>query len=165
HLACSSHHDMTRTQKIMTLLLLLGVVAPAGAKCVFKKSCTRKAFKCFQPKGACTGALADEGSSAVCWPNGSKISAGATGITVLGRKGKPCLTGTVLLEPTGESEVSFVRHGKTWVLRNNTDGTRSFVCPNGKVETYTADDFRSGIACGHIPVFGAGSSCAPGTCQ
>src|SRR5262245_41917757 len=82
----TSPHDMTRTRKILTssfsILLLLGVVAPAGAKCVFRKSCTRNAFKCFQPKGACTGALADAGASAVCWPNGSKISAGVGGITV-----------------------------------------------------------------------------------
>jgi len=48
----------THTKTVLTssflLLLLLVIGAPAGAKCVFKKSCTRKAFKCFQPKGACT---------------------------------------------------------------------------------------------------------------
>ena len=75
------------------------------------------------------------------------------------------LTGTIQQGAEGESEVAYVRNGKTWVLRNNPDGTRSFVCPNGKVETYTVDDFRSGIACGHVPVFAAGSACTPGTCQ
>jgi hypothetical protein len=77
----------------------------------------------------------------------------------------PCVTGTLQQASTGELEVAYVRHGKTWVLRNNFDGTRSFICPNGKVETYSTDDFRSGIACGHIPVFGAGGACTPGTCQ
>jgi hypothetical protein len=45
------------------------------------------------------------------------------------------------------------------------DGTRCFVRPNGKVEAYTADDFRSGIACGHVPVFAARSACTTDTCQ
>jgi len=101
----------------------------------------------------------------VCWANGAKISSVGGVTTILGKRGKPCLTGTILVDPTGGSEVSYVRNGKTWVLRNNADGTRSFICPNGKVETYSTDDFRSGIACGHIPVFGAGSACTPGTCE
>ena len=160
---------MTRTKKILisslSLPLLLGVVAPAGAKCVFKKSCTRNAFKCFQPKGSCSQDVSSDGSETLCWSNGARISSGPGVTTILGRKGKPCVTGTIQQATTGESEVAYVRHGKTWTLRNNLDGTRSFICPNGKVETYTADDFRSGIACGHIPVFGAGSACTPGTCQ
>ena len=160
---------MTRTKKILisslSLPLLLGVVAPAGAKCVFKKSCTRNAFKCFQPKGGCSQDVSSDGSETLCWSNGARISSASGTTTILGRKGKPCVTGTIQQATTGESEVAYARHGKTWVLRNNSDGTRSFICPNGKVETYTADDFRSGIACGHIPVFGAGSACAPGTCQ
>ena len=56
---------MTRTKKILissfSLPLLLGVVAPAGAKCVFKKSCTRNAFKCFQPKGSCSQDVSSDG--------------------------------------------------------------------------------------------------------
>src|SRR5262245_33591612 len=114
---------MTHMKKVLTssflLLPLLVIGAPAGAKCVFKKSCTRKAFKCFQPKGACTQALSDEGSSAVCWANGAKISSVGGVSTILGKRGKPCLTGTILVDPTGGSEVSYVRNGKTWVLRNN----------------------------------------------
>jgi hypothetical protein len=160
---------MHPTKKSLTLrlalFLLLAIAVPAGAKCVFRKSCTKKAFKCFQPHGTCSQELSDEGSSTVCWANGAKISSTSGVTTILGKHGGPCLTGTIQLEPTGESEVAYVRHGKTWVLRNNLDGTRSFVCPSGKVETYTADDFRSGIACGHIPVFGAGSACTPGTCE
>src|SRR5215471_8457731 len=161
--------DMTRTKKILisslSLPLLLGVVAPAGAKCVFKKSCTRNAFKCFQPKGSCSQDVSSDGSETLCWSNGARISSGPGVTTILGRKGKPCVTGTIQQATTGESEVAYVRKGKTWVLRNNLDGTRSFVCPNGKVETYTADNFRSGITCGRIPVFAAGSACRPGSCE
>jgi hypothetical protein len=160
---------MTHTQKVLTssfsLLLLLAVVAPAGAMCVFKKSCTRKAFKCFRPKGTCSQDVSDAGSETLCWSNGARISSASGVTTILGRKGKPCVTGTLQQASTGESEVAYVRHGKTWVLRNNFDGTRSFICPDGKVETYSTDDFRSGIACGHIPVFGAGGACTPGTCE
>ena len=160
---------MTRTQKILassfSMLLLLGAGAPAGAKCVFKKSCTRNAFKCFQPKGSCSEELSSDGSETLCWSNGARIASGPGVTTILGRKGKPCVTGTIQQATTGESEVAYVRHGKTWVLRNNLDGTRSFICPNGKVETYSQDDFRTGITCGHVPVFGAGAACTPGTCQ
>jgi len=153
---------------LISPLVLLVVVAlghpAAGAKCVFKKSCTRRAFKCFQPAGSCTQDTSGEGPASVCWANGARLSSVAGTTTVLGRKGKPCITGTAQEGPAGESEVAYVRRGKTYVLRNNLDGTRSFVCPSGKVETYTVDDFRAGIACGRIPVFGAGAACAPGSC-
>ena len=159
---------MTLTKKVLTssfsLLLLVAAGAPADAKCVFKKSCTRNAFKCFQPKGTCSQDASSEGSDTLCWADGARISSASGVTTVRGKRGRPCVTGTIQQGSGGESEVAYVRKGKTFVLRNNLDGTRSFVCPSGKVETYTADDFRSGIACGHIPVFGAGSTCAAGTC-
>src|SRR5262245_19611732 len=169
HPVGTSQRDMTRTKKILTsafsLLLLVGVVAPAGAKCVFKKSCTRNAFKCFQPKGTCSEDVSGDGSQTLCWSDGARISSASGVTTILGRKGKPCVTGTIQQATTGESEVAYVRHGKTWVLRNNLDGTRSFVGPKGKVDTYSQDDFRSGITCGRLPVFGAGSACTPCMCQ
>jgi len=146
----------------LALLLAIAVGQSAAAKCAFRKSCTRKAFKCFQPKGSCTQDMSGGGS--ICWADGARLSSASGVTTVLGRKGKPCITGTVQQGSAGESEVAYTRKGKTYVLRNNLDGTRSFVCPSGKVETYTVDDFRAGIACGHIPVFGAGTACAPGTC-
>ena len=160
---------MPSTKKSHTLrfalVFLLAIAVPAGAKCVFKKSCTKKAFKCFQPRGACSADIATDGSETLCWANGAQIASGPGVTTILGKRGRPCLTGTIQQGAEGESEVAYARNGKTWVLRNNPDGTRSFVCPNGKVETYTVDDFRSGIACGHVPVFAAGSACTPGTCQ
>src|SRR5262245_47211713 len=149
----------------LALLLVLGIGAPAGAKCVFKKSCARKAFACFRPKGPCNQDTSTDGSATLCWKNKASITSASGAITVLGRKGKACLTGTIQQGTGGESEVAYTRGGKTWVLRNNLDGTRSFVCPNGKVETYTADEFRSGIACGRIPVFAAGSACTSGSCE
>jgi len=149
----------------LALLLVVALGHPAaGAKCPFRKSCTRKAFKCFQPKGSCTQDTPDAGPASICWANGARLSSASGTTTVLGRKGKPCTTGTTQQGSGGESEVAYVRNGKTYVLRNNLDGTRSFVCPSGKVETYTVEDFRAGIACGHIPVFGAGVACAPGSC-
>ncbi len=60
---------------------------------------------------------------------------------------------------------SIVRKDKDYIFTANADGTKSFTCPNGKVETYSGDDFRAGIACGHIPVGGIGSACTQGgTC-
>src|SRR5262245_13069100 len=120
---------MFSTKKLLisslALLLFVAVGPPAaGAKCVFRKSCTRKAFKCFQPKGSCTQDTSDEGPAAICWANGARLSSASGTTTALGRKGKPCITGTTEQGPAGESEVAYVRNGKTYVLRNNFDGTR-----------------------------------------
>src|SRR5262252_987133 len=84
---------MTRHLPHILLLVLLLPALPAHAKCAFRKSCTKNAFRCFRVKGACQESQA--GNTALCWDNGAKFIETTTDVTVLGRKGKPCLTGTV----------------------------------------------------------------------
>jgi len=149
----------------IALVLALAVVAPARGKCPFQKSCTKSAFKCFKTKGACTDTGPVGGGFSVCWANGAELKQTPDTITVLGKKGKPCLTGTIGRSPTGEFQMTFVRKHKSYVFTAHPGGTKSFTCPNGKVETYSGDDFRAGEVCGHIPVEGIGSACTQGgTC-
>src|SRR5262245_65626414 len=79
----TSPRDMTRTKKILissfSLLLLLGAVAPAGAKCVFKKSCTKNVFKCFQPKGSCSQDVSSDGSEKLYGAHGVRHSKATSG--------------------------------------------------------------------------------------
>jgi hypothetical protein len=154
---------ITRRLSPVLLLVLLLPALPAQAKCAFRKSCTKNAFRCFRVKGACQESQA--GNTALCWDNGAKFIETETDVTVLGRKGKPCLTGTVQHGPAGEFQIAFVRHNKTYVFSANPDGTKSFTCPSGKVETYSGDDFRASEACGHIPIAGVAYACTPGVCQ
>jgi hypothetical protein len=117
------------------------------------------------PKGACTDTGIVGGGSTICWANGATLSQGDGAVTVLGKRGRPCLTGTTGTGPADEFQITFVRKGKSYVFTANSDGTKSFTCPSGKVETHSGDDFRAGLACGHIPVQGIGSACTQGgTC-
>src|SRR5262245_8461972 len=112
----------TSAMSCFVLLLALGAAVPASAKCVFRKSCTRNAFKCFQPRGTCSLETTADGSAKLCWANKASISSASGVTTILGKRGRPCITGTIQRGSGGESEVAYVRNSKTWVLRNNLDG-------------------------------------------
>jgi hypothetical protein len=168
---------MTSTMRVRMLVLGLAgaiVVGDASsvalARCTLRKSCTRALFRCFVPKGTCQTDTATAGQTSVCWANGVGLTqqAGTGGrITVLGRRGKPCVVGVQGKGPNGEFQVSWTRKKKTWVVTVNPDGSKSITCPSGKVQTFSRQDFDDGQLCGHIPSIAgpAAASCTPGTCS
>src|SRR5262249_38738491 len=111
----------------LTLACIVTVAGatPAAAKCAFQKSCTKKAFKCFKVKGTCTDTGIVGAGYDICWANGARLSQDGDTITVLGKKGRPCLPGTVGHGPNGEFQTPFVRNAKSYVFTANPDGTKS----------------------------------------
>lgn len=143
---------------VIGVALLAVAAAPATAvakpRCsgVFKKSCLKKLFKCFDPSGACTSQSQisedfSQSTATTCWENGARstsvfaIAAGSGTLTATNSKGKVCTTAT-FTSSEGGVESTYTRKGKQWVLRSTSDGL-SVTCPNGKTETYTPEDLAA----------------------
>lgn len=164
----------------ISVVIGIGLLAVAAApptalakpRCtgVFKKSCLKKLFKCFDPSGACTSQsqLSDDLSQATattCWENGARsttvfvIATGTGTLTATNSKGKVCTTATSTSSPAGV-ETTYTRKGKQWVVGSSIGGL-SVTCPNGKTETYTPPD----LAIPQPRCTGAsGATCQIGTC-
>lgn len=162
---------MRRTLLLLTSLILSAGVAAAAPPCTgpMAKSCIKKLFKCFKPKGACAGELllSPTGVQTVqCWDNGARvlIDAGATGgaVQYLGARGRRCLRGAVVVESEDSAAFVFARKRKRWTIRSNEADEILITCPDGKTEVYTeAEVNMEPPSCGGLS---AGATCQLGDC-
>lgn len=159
-----------RTTALLLLALLAVPPAYAAPPCTgpMAKSCAKKLFKCFKPKGACVGELMlspDGVQTLQCWDNGARImmSGDATGGTIeyRGARGKKCLRGTIVVENGDAGAFVFKKQKRTWEIRS-LDGGLAITCPDGSVEEYTEDEVNSQpTSCGG---FSDASACTLGDC-
>ncbi len=158
------------TIAILLLVLLAAPPGHAAPPCVgaMAKSCAKKLYKCFKPKGACVGELTF-GPGGVqtlqCWDNGARIAIDATlsGGTVeyRGPKGKKCLRGTIVVEGDDLAAFVFKKGKKIWRVRSLDDGL-AITCPDGTVEQYTeAEVNEQPPSCGG---YSDASACEMGDC-
>jgi len=158
------------TAVALLLALLLAASSHAAPPCTgaMARSCAKKLFRCFKPKGACVGELTSDGEhirTLQCWDNGARIAIDATttGGTVeyRGRKGKKCLRGAIVAESEGQAAFVFTRKKKTWRIRSVDDGL-AITCPDGTVEQYTEAEVNAQPpSCG---AYSDASACQLGDC-
>jgi hypothetical protein len=161
---------MRRIPLILTSLILSAGVATAAPPCTgpMAKSCIKKLFKCFKPKGTCVGELRFSPTGVQtrqCWDNGARIliDASATSGTVqyLGARGKRCLRGTLALASDDSGAFVFTRKRKTWTVRSTDADELVVTCPDGKTEIYTeAEVDQEPPSCGGF----SGAGCTMGNC-
>jgi hypothetical protein len=162
---------MRRTLLILIPLFLSAGVAAAAPPCTgpMAKSCIKKLFKCFKPKGTCMGELllSPTGVRTLqCWDNGARvqIDAGPTSGTVqyLGARGRRCLRGAIAVESPDSATFVFKRKRKTWTMRGNEADEIVITCPDGTTEVYTeAEVNMEPPSCGGLS---AGAACQMGDC-
>jgi hypothetical protein len=119
------------------------------------------ADRCFKASGRCTTTV---DGSVTCWKTGARreVAFGPyqTRVTYTRRR-KLCLTRTLTPTEFGWDD-GVTRGSRTWHYRPTRDGVE-VVCPNGKSEVYTSDDF-SRPACRPKPADLKQEHCQIGTC-
>lgn len=145
-----------------------GVLAAPACVGPMQKSCVKPLFKCFKPKGTCSGEFVMGPTGVVttqCWANGARREIAATleGGTIVyrGARGKRCLKGEVVVEGE-QSWFRFKKGRKVWTLRRGEQDEMVVTCPDGRVEQYTQDQLNAeATSCGALS---DASACPLGTC-
>ena len=163
--------DMRRIVFVVSALLVSVSIAAATPPCTgpMAKSCIKKLFRCFKPKGACVGELVISATAVQtrqCWDNGARIlidaDAGGGTVQYRGARGRRCLLGALVVANGDGGAFVFKRKRKTWTVRSGDPDGLVVTCPDGKAETYTEDEVNAEPAsCGG---FSAGTVCTMGAC-